>query len=105
MLRRRNHDRRNHAGGLGEGMRTVRKGGWFKFGDDLFYSPALEQHAGRRVHVNDLSDAFSPETASVMIDGQSAWIEVRNIYHLTCRNQLPAHLEFLRARQGKLVKM
>jgi len=60
-MRRRNLDKRNAAGGLGEGVRTVRKGGWLKFGDDLFYSPDLEPFAQWEVYVNNLEDAFSPE--------------------------------------------
>lgn len=98
--RRKNDDRRNPAGGLGEGTRTIRKGGWLKFGDDYFFAEELKRYAGRRAWVNNLSDAFSPETASVLIDGEGGWIGVRNVYHAMLKNELPAHLNFLRVRQG-----
>lgn len=105
MFKRKNYDRRNGAGGLGEGQRTVCKGGWLKFGDDYFYSPELERYAGRRAFVDCLEDAFSPKTASVMVEGVAGRIEVRNLYHLACKDQMPKHLKFLVPRFGALAKM
>lgn len=96
---RRNRDRRNAAGGIAEGERTVRKGGWVQLGDDLFYSPKLELYAGWRVFIGNLEDAFSPRYAECQIEALSdEWIRVYNLYHLLLRNQLPKHLEKLRPR-------
>jgi hypothetical protein len=105
VRRRRNRDRLNAAGGLGEGERTIRKGGWLKFGDDWFWSGELELFAGWRVYVSNLEDAFSPAWAECRIEKLSdKWIRIYNVYHLACKNQLPKHLEFLRPRMGKLVR-
>jgi hypothetical protein len=60
IIKRINLDRRNPAGGIGEGQRTVRRGGWLKFGDDLFYAEGLEAFAGERVFICNLESAFSP---------------------------------------------
>lgn len=57
-MRRKNYDKRNPAGGIAEGQRTIRKGGWLKFGDDYFYSAELERYAGRRAFIDCLEDAF-----------------------------------------------
>lgn len=62
--KRKNLDRRNAARGLGEGERTIRKGGWVVLLEDIFYSPRLEPFVGQRVFINNLSDAFSPEYAT-----------------------------------------
>lgn len=104
IAKRKNDDRRNPAGGIGEGTRTVRRGGWLKFGDDLFYSQRLADYAGERVWVHNLSDAFSPEDAYCLID-DGFDVRVLNIYHLACKGQLPKHLEFLRPRLGKLTTL
>lgn len=100
MIRKRlNLDRRNPAGGIAEGLRTVRKGGWIKFGDDYFYAKALENLVGVRVWVNDLEDAFSPLYAKCLPEGDPRWIQIDNLYHLNLRNELPEHLRHL---AGKL---
>jgi hypothetical protein len=105
-MKRRNRDRLNAAGGIGEGERTVRKGGWFKFGDDHFWCKDLESFAGWRVYVSNSEDAFSPKWAEVQIEKLSdKWIKVHNLYHLACKNQMPKHLQFLVPRFGKLLKM
>lgn len=101
-MRRRNLDRRNGAGGLGEGERTVRKGGWVQFGDDLFWSDQLEKFAGHRVYIHNLEDAFSPVDAYAKLDFSEIDIRIFNLYHLACKNKLPSHLEFLRKRMGTL---
>ena len=99
LIMRRNYDRRNPAGGIGEGERTVRRGGWIKFGDDLFYAQTLEHFAGYRVYVYSLEDAFSPEYARCRIRsiGEEC-IQIDNLYHLLLKDKLPVHLEFLRGR-------
>lgn len=104
-MKRRNLDRRNGAGGIGCGERTVRKGGWVRLGDDLFYSPRLESFAGRRVYVTNLTDAFMPDHADAQFTWNDEWITMDNVYVMACKKRLPAHLEFLRARLGKLVKL
>lgn len=101
-MRRKNLDRRNGAGGLGCGERTVRKGGWVRLGDDLFYSPRLEPFAGHRVYITGLDDAFGPEHADCQLTWNDEWITLDSVYALACTNQLPSHLEFLRPRLGKL---
>jgi hypothetical protein len=100
--KRKNLDRRNAAGGIGQGERTIRKGGWVVLLEDIFYSPRLQPFAGQRVFINNLSDAFSPEYATAQLTWNDEIIDIRNIYHLACKGQLPAHLEHLRARLGKL---
>lgn len=57
--KRKNLDRRNPAGGIAEGERTIRKGGWVVLLEDIFYSPRLEPFTGQRVFITNLSDAFS----------------------------------------------
>lgn len=104
-MKRKNLDKRNAAGGLGEGERVVRKGGWLRFGDDFFYSETLEKFVGWRVWINNLDDAFSPSTAQCLLEFSPEWITLHNVYHLACKNKLPKHLEFLRARLGKLTTL
>lgn len=98
-MRRRNRDRYNPAGGIGEGERTVRKGGWVQFGDDLFYSAKLERFAGWRVFISNLEDAFSPLYASCQLEALSdEWIRIDNLYHLLKQGNLPTHLKRLEPR-------
>lgn len=101
--RSKNFDRRNPAGGLATGVRTVKKGGWLVFGGDIFYSARLEKFAGWRFWVRSISDAFSPETADGYLESLPANdVVLDNVYHLARKNELPEHLEFLRKRLGKI---
>lgn len=73
--------------------------------EDIFYAPELEPFVGHRVFITNLSDAFSPEFATAEMEWNQKIIDIRNIYHLACKGNLPKHLEFLRPRLGKLAKL